>query len=60
MGILNHIDRNLENEVKQQSAAVHRQKELIKKVERERDKAGEENQLLMEKIDKYKGTYISD
>lgn len=47
--------RNLENELKQCSASLQRQREVIKKLERDRDRMGDDNQHLMEKIDKCKG-----
>lgn len=47
--------RNLENELKQCSASLQRQREVIKKLERDRDRMGDDNQQLMDKIEKCKG-----
>lgn len=47
--------RNLENELKQCSASLQRQREVIKKLERDRDRMGDDNQVLMEKIEKSRG-----
>lgn len=47
--------RNLENELKQCSASLQRQREVIKKLERDRDRMGDDNQQLVEKMDKCRG-----
>lgn len=49
--------RNLENELKQCSASLQRQREVIKKLERDRDRMGDDNQQLMERIEKGRGTW---
>lgn len=49
--------RNLENELKQCSASLQRQREVIKKLERDRDRMGDDNQVLVEKIEKCRGKY---
>ena len=50
--------RNLENELKQCSASLQRQREVIKKLERDRDRMGDDNQQLLEKVEKCKGEWI--
>lgn len=50
--------RNLENELKQCSASLQRHREVIKKLERDRDRMGDDNLQLMEKIEKCRGIYI--
>lgn len=47
--------RNLENELKQCSASLQRQREVIKKLERDRDRMGDDNQQLVDKIEKCRG-----
>lgn len=48
--------RNLDNELKQNTAMLQKQREIIKKTERDRDKLNEENQHLLSRTEKYKGT----
>lgn len=52
--------RNLENELKQCSASLQRQREVIKKLERDRDRMGDDNQQLMERIEKCRGSGTSE